>query len=830
MLNIPFMFKNRFKIFILIAFIFISIFASGCAENNDATKASETLPQAQQFMVDSSDADTNVKYYADSEIPDGHSQEWEKNVTPTAIHKIVVDDSESTGRSTTTVPVGNASITVKLQDSMDSPIIDGVVKYYSEGWNEFGTTDEKGQVKKELPIGTYQFRMTYENASSDISQDIEANATVVFSTVNTTVELRDSTGNLMDAGSVKYYSGDWYDLGTTTDGIVSRELLPNTYKFRMTYEHASKDLSQDIGANATVAFSTVKTIVQLMDSNNNSLDAGSVKYYSGDWYDLGTTTDGNVSRELLPNTYKFRMTYEHASKDLSQDIGANATVAFSTVNTIVQLMDSNNNSLDTGNVKYYSGGWYDLGTTTDGNVSRELLPNTYKFRMTYEHASKDLSQDIGTDETVVFSTVMTTVGLRDSNDQLVDAGSVKYYSGGWHDFGTATDGSVSRELLPNTYKFRMTYEYASNDISQDIGTDETVVFSTVMTTVGLRDSNDQLVDAGSVKYYSGGWHDFGTTTDGSVSRELLPNRYIFKMTYEHASNDRSQDIGTDPTVVFSTVNTTVQLRDSNGNLLDTGTVKYYSGGWYDFGTTTDGNVSRELLPNRYTFNMNYDHASKEIYQDIGTNATVAFSTVNTTVQLMDSNGNSLDTGIVKYYSGGWYDFGTTTDGNVSRELLPNRYTFNMNYDHASKEIYQDIGTNATVAFSTVNTIIELRDSDGNLMDTGSAKYYSGGWYDFGTTSDGIVSRELLPNTYRFFMTYEFTSNDIYQDIRTYPKVVFSTVKVISVSGACTHYYSAGWQIFTEDMEMLPGSYKFSFADETPDAYYNVEASTTKNIH
>ncbi|MCD4806551.1 MAG: hypothetical protein K8R13_03090, partial [Methanococcoides sp.] len=221
MLNILFMFKNRFKIFILIAFISISIFASGCAENNDATKASETLPQAQQFMVDGSDADTNVKYYVDSEISDGHSQEWEKNVTPTAIHKIVVDDSESTGRSTTTVPVGNASITVKLQDSMDSPLIDGVVKYYSEGWNDFGTTNVKGQVSKELPIGTYQFRMTYEHASKDISQDIGTDATVVFSTVNTTVQLMDSNNNSLDTGTVKYYSGGWHDFGNTTAGNVS---------------------------------------------------------------------------------------------------------------------------------------------------------------------------------------------------------------------------------------------------------------------------------------------------------------------------------------------------------------------------------------------------------------------------------------------------------------------------------------------------------------------------------------------------------------------------------------------------------------------------------
>jgi hypothetical protein len=94
----------------------------------------------------------------------------------------------------------------------------------------------------------------------------------------------------------------------------------------------------------------------------------------------------------------------------------------------------------------------------------------------------------------------------------------------------------------------------------------------------------------------------------------------------------------------------------------------------------------------------------------------------------------------------------------------------------------------------------------------------------------IMNKELPIGTYQFRMTYEYTSNDISQGIGTDPTVVFSTRKVISDSGTCIHYYSVGWQIFTNDMEMLPGSYKFSFGDEIPDAYYNIEADMTNNIH
>ncbi|NPE30899.1 hypothetical protein HNV12_23690 [Methanococcoides sp. SA1] len=370
---------------IFIAFISISIFVSGCAENNDAIKASEALPQAQQFMVDGPDINTNVRYYAESDTSDGHSHEWEKNVTPTAMHKVVVNDSTSTGKSTITVSSGNENVTVNLQDSTGSPLIEGVVKYYSEGWNDFGTTDDKGQVKKELPLGTYKFRMTYDNASSDISQDIGTDPTVVFSTVNTTVELKDSTGNLMDAGSVKYYSGGWYDFGTTTDGNVSRELLPNRYTFNMNYEHASRDISQDIGTDATVVFSTVNTTVELRDSTGDLMDTGVVKYYSGGWYDFGTTTDGIVSRELLPNRYRFFMTYEYTSDDISQDTGTDPTVAFSTGNVFS----------DSGTcTHYYSVGWQVFTN------NMEMLPGSYKFSFsdempdTYYNIEADISNAI----------------------------------------------------------------------------------------------------------------------------------------------------------------------------------------------------------------------------------------------------------------------------------------------------------------------------------------------------------------------------------------------------------------------------------------------------
>jgi len=580
-----------------------------------------------------------------------------------------------------------------------------------------------------------------------------------------TVKLINSTGTALPGGNLQYYEGFWKDAFDDGWGYFSLGTKLKTVSLKMTYAYASQIKSNIAIGKDTVFFQTVNTAVQLKNSSGNLIDAGTVQYYSGAWRNFGTTTNGVATKELLPINYSFRMGYEFASVDKQQNLSVDPTVVFQTVNAAVQLKNSLGNLIDAGTVQYYSGAWRNFGTTTNGVANKELLPINYSFRMAYEFASIDKQQNISVDPTVVFQTVNAAVQLKNSLGSLIDAGTVQYYSGAWRNFGTTTNGIATKELLPINYSFRMAYEFASIDKQQNISVDPTVVFQAVNAAVQLKNSSGNLIDAGTVQYYSGAWRNFGTTTNGVARKELLPINYSFRMAYEFASIDKQQNLLNNPTVVFQTVNAAVQLKNSSGNLIDAGTVQYYSGAWRNFGTTTNGLANKELLPINYSFRMAYEFASIDKQQNLSVDPTVVFQTVNAAVQLKNSLGNLIDAGTVQFYSGAWRNFGTTTNGVATKELLPINYSFRMVYEYVSNDKQQNLSTNPVVYFTTVLCSVKVSNTTNQPLSNANVKYYSGAWRDFGiTNADGVTTKELLPANLSFRASVGNVSMDKQQDI------------------------------------------------------------------
>ena len=511
---------------------------------------------------------------------------------------------------------------------------------------------------------------------------------------------------------------------------------------------------------------------------------------------------------------------------------ATASITVTPAGTVeVKLLDSHGNGISGGVVEYYKAGWKPFGTTVGGQASKPLDPGTYSFRMTYAYGTVQKSQNITADPIVIFQTANALVQLKSSSGNALDTGTADYYAGGWHSLGTTSGGEVSMELLPASYSFRMTYAFASVQKSQDLSANATVVFQTRAAEVQLRNSGGSLIDSGTVAYYSGGWHSFGTgtTSGGEATMELLPASYSFRMTYAFGSVQKSQDITANPAVVFQTQAARVELRNSQGGLMDGGSADYYSGGWHPIGATSGGVVTVELLPASYSFRMNYAFGSVQKSQDITANPGVVFQTQAARVELRNSQSALMDGGSADYYSGGWHPIGATSGGVVTIELLPASYSFRMNYAFGSVQKSQDITANPTVVFQTQAARVELRNSQGALTDGGSADYYSGGWHPIGATSGGVVTVELLPASYSFRMNYAFGSVQKSQNIATDPAVVFQTGQVESGSNSCTGYYAGGWRAFTNPMELLPGTYTFRFTG-FPDTAFSIGAGSVTTIH
>ena len=293
-------------------------------------------------------------------------------------------------------------------------------------------------------------------------------------------------------------------------------------------------------------------------------------------------------------------------------------------NLVVNLKNSLGNQIPASNVKYYEGSWKDAVNNGDGTFTVVTTRSTVSIRVFYEYASQQVDNVPAQNNTYTFTTVNAAVQLKNSLGNLIDTGTVQYYAGAWRSFGTTSNGVAYKELLPINYSFRMTYEYGSIDKQQNLSTDPIVIFQTVNAAVQLKNSLGNLIDLGTVQYYSGAWRSFGTTSNGVAYKELLPINYSFRMTYEFVSNDKQQNLNINPVVDFSTVLCSVKVSKTNNNEpINNAAVKYYSGAWRNLGTTnSDGITTKELLPANLSFRATSGTVSLDKQQDISVNSLV----------------------------------------------------------------------------------------------------------------------------------------------------------------------------------------------------------------
>jgi hypothetical protein len=570
-----------------------------------------------------------------------------------------------TGASTTDITLTGCNLTyaaarIKLINSTNVGLQGGDATYYQSGWKSAGTTDANGDafVLIDATATKYSFRMNWAGYSQQLSNvDIMTTNPVIFQTVPVLARLEDSNGNDLAGGVATYYASGWKALGTTAanGNTPPLELLPGTYSFRMAYLGYSEQKSNiSVPAGSPVVFATVPVIARLEDSNGNDLAGGVATYYASGWKTLGTTAaDGNTPPlELLPGNYSFRMAYLGYSQQKSNiTVPAGSPVVFATMPMLVSLQTCNNVGLEGGVVTYYASGWKSFGTTdVNGNVSMELLPGSYSFRMSLGGQSNQQSNiNITTVNPLIFNT--TNVAL-DFN------GSITYYASGWKSFT-----QPSMEMLPQNYTFR----FGKNQLIINVaGCNVNRAF--VLLT--LRDENNQGVEGGqAMPAYGGSW---GTTlpgvTDasGKLFSEITPGYTKIKMTVNQGSEEQLLPALLTSNYTWTTEILRVRLIDHSGIAITDGTGILNQGGgfWYYWGNLNASgyfDVALFARTSAYKFKLTYNYTSQEKLPVVSVTPGID--------NLYFQTGQVFGACITEYSTGSWRTF---TDG---MELMPGTYTF-----------------------------------------------------------------------------------------------------------------------------------------------------------
>lgn len=331
-----------------------------------------------------------------------------------------------------------------------------------------------------------------------------------------------------------------------------------------------------------------------------------------------------------------------------QDVAADPLVIFTGTKVTLQF---------TGDIQYYAGGW-----KTFTQPSTNLLPGTYPFRFSGTgYPAVQINLTIAGSEMVNSIAYMRLINH--SGTGLPD-GMADYYISGWQSGGTTNSAGAALVVIPglkSTAAFRMGYGGASIQKSQNIAADSFVTFQTKLVSMKLLQSDGFTELTGTSDYYGSGWKTFGGGTT-LTSMEMLPTTFTFRISYGGASIQKSQNVASDPNVVFQTKLVTMKLLAMDGVTELTGGADYYASGWktFDNGSTT---TSMELLPTSYTFRVSYGGASVQKQQNVNADQLVVFQTGQV---------HSDSAAATQYYAGGWK---TVVQ---DMELLPASYPFKFN--------------------------------------------------------------------------------------------------------------------------------------------------------
>ncbi|MFN2317006.1 MAG: hypothetical protein ABR551_08450 [Gemmatimonadales bacterium] len=402
-----------------------------------------------------------------------------------------------------------------LHDELDSPLAGqaGDSRYRCGGswtpWVAF-TSDGSGQFAVDpncdaFPGKNWDSKVTVR--INQVSREQIVTSNPIYTTAKVNVNLTSCTGPITASpgGTVAQGGGYWFTHGTTgPSGTVSFYTFPGNVKLRMAYNHLSvtKDVvAISAGANE-VNFPT--TEVTLIHSGNIRSNTG------GSWWNFA-----KPSMDLQPGSYNF---YFHNGTNWGTAVpfvvsGCETTAA------MLRVIDEDGNGVAGAKATPAIGGSWQPQVPGSTNAEGYLfgsLPSGYtKVKMEVNQGSQEKSSAQMVTDGYTWTTQILRIGLNDHAGTPITTGATLEQGGGywytWGSLGTYRD----IQLFPGSYKFKVTYNFTSQDIS---GISVPVGFGPTL----FNFQTGQAVGACITQYSTGTWRTF---TDGM---ELMPGTYPFR--------------------------------------------------------------------------------------------------------------------------------------------------------------------------------------------------------------------------------------------------------------------------------------------------------------
>jgi hypothetical protein len=593
----------------------------------------------------------------------------------------------------------------------------------------------------------YQSPFTVDENTCEINQNIH-----IF-------KVKNSQGQPVQNAKI-YWNHRWdgytFAGSTNQNGLLITNNIPRNYaiRFRSDYNYSSQIKTS---APGFIEFQTSKFIVHVQKHDGTDF-SGIPVWYNTQWegYEkIGNSDEnGKVSIELFPCSKKFkaeRMGTQQTKSLAISNSGTSATVVLKTALATALVKDCLN-SQPIPNVEcsfnHAFEGFTTFGyTNAEGKISTELFPFTnrrFKARINYTNQIKYVNLAYNVDEDVEFNPVKVNIAYPET---------VKWN----HSFSGYTN------LLPDYYMFPGTYKFKFGSLIQDITivstcddftppvTSGSLVFDGTgrIAFVKFVNSNNQPIEGAAVSYRYGyeSKVDMGNTNSSGICVYISDNTNStvkFTLAYRGTSLEKSQNISSNPVVLFTTRPVIATLSNSIGG---TPTEPYsfkYRYGYEGYTTFTSGD---EFLPVNMKVRCYYKGTSVEHNHSNGT--VYEFTTRPVTFSLTATNSTDLTSSATFKYRYGYEGYTAFANND---EFLPVNMKVRCYYKGTSVEHNHSNGT--VYEFTTRPVTFSLTASNNTDLTSSATFKYRYGYEGYTAFAN---NDEFLPVNMKVRCYYKGTS-------------------------------------------------------------------------